>query len=74
MDYQFKKILIGFDNSASSIMAMEKAMEVCKAFNAELYVVNVKDPKNSDTDHKSIIEEQEPKIISESIFLKEKAM
>jgi len=61
MDYQFKKILIGFDNSASSIMAMEKAMEVCKAFNAELYVVNVKDPKNSDTDHKSIIEEQATK-------------
>jgi nucleotide-binding universal stress UspA family protein len=58
MNYQFKKILIGFDNSASSLMAMEKALEVCKAFGAELYVVNVKDPKHGDTDYKKIIENQ----------------
>lgn len=46
MDYKFKKILIGFDNSAASVIALQKALETCKIFNTSLYVVNVKDPKN----------------------------
>lgn len=55
MEYQFKKILIGFDNSAASLMAFEKAIVVCRAFATELYVLNVKDPKNT-VDYLEIIE------------------
>lgn len=47
MDYKFKKILIGFDNSASSVIALQKALHTCKVFNTPLYVVNVKDPKSN---------------------------
>jgi nucleotide-binding universal stress UspA family protein len=46
MEYKFKKILLGFDNSASSVIALQKALATCKIFNTMLYVVNVKDPKS----------------------------
>ncbi|MCB9252581.1 MAG: universal stress protein [Flavobacteriales bacterium] len=45
MDYKFKKILIGFDNSAASLIALEKAIKTCEAFGAELYLIHV----NNDT-------------------------
>jgi len=55
MDYKFKKIMIGFDNSASSIIALDKALEFCKAFDTGLYLVNVKDPKANGNDHTEMI-------------------
>ncbi len=46
MDYKFKKILLGYDNSAASVIALRKALQTCKIFGTCLHVVNVKDPKN----------------------------
>lgn len=46
MEYKFKKILVGFDNSTASIIALRKALYTAKIFKTGLYVVNVKDPKS----------------------------
>ena len=51
MDYKFTKILLGFDNSAASVIALQKALETCKIFNTGLYVINVRDPKTIETNH-----------------------
>jgi len=58
MDYKFKKILIGFDNSPSSFVALDKAFQSCKAFNSDLYVVNVKSSKNNEGNYIEIINEK----------------
>jgi len=52
MEYKFNKILIGFDNSEASVIALDKALETCKTFNAILHVVNVKDRKKTDNNFK----------------------
>lgn len=52
MEYKFNKILIGFDNSEASVIALNKALETCKMFNSTLHVVNVKDRKSTDNNFK----------------------
>ena len=55
MEYKFKKILIGFDNSSSSKVALDKALQTCQAFGSDLYVVNVKSSKSNEGDFKDEI-------------------
>jgi nucleotide-binding universal stress UspA family protein len=56
MEYKFKKILIGFDNSSASKIALEKALQTCKTFHSDLYVVNVKGSKSSEENFQAEIE------------------
>lgn len=58
MDYKFKKILIGFDNSRASEVALDKALQTCRAFGSDLYVVNVKTPKSTQADYSAIVNEK----------------
>ena len=58
MDYKFKKILIGFDNSRASQVALDKALQTCKAFGSDLYVVNVKTAKSTQDDFSAIVNEK----------------
>ena len=62
MDYKFKKILIGFDNSAASAIALNKALQTCKIFNTGLYVVNVKDRKSAETSYGINIQQEADKM------------
>ena len=55
MDYKFKKILIGFDNSEASKVALDKALQTCNAFGSDLYVVNVNSSKSVEADFKDEI-------------------
>lgn len=61
MDYKFQKILIGFDNSRASMVALEKALHTCRAFRSELYVVNVKNPKSTQEDFSAEVNEKAAK-------------
>ena len=58
MDYKFKKILIGYDNSRASEVALDKALQTCRAFGSDLYVVNVKTPKSTQGDYSAIVNEK----------------
>ena len=62
MDYKFKKILIGFDNSAASAIALNKALQTCKIFNTSLFVVNVKDPKSAESSYGINIQQEADKL------------
>ncbi len=55
MDYKFKKILIGYDNSRASQVAMDKALKTCRAFGSDLYVVNVKTPKSTSDNYEAVV-------------------
>ncbi len=55
MDYKFKKILIGYDNSSASEVALDKALQTCKSFGSDLYVVNVKNKNSSDSNFSDIV-------------------
>lgn len=44
MDYQFKKVLICYDDSPASHVAFDKAVAVAKAFKSELHLVYVRTP------------------------------
>ncbi len=55
MDYKFKKILVGFDNSRASEVALDKALQTARAFKSDLYVVNVKTPKSVQADFGSLV-------------------
>lgn len=52
MDYKFNKVLLGYDNSAASKVALDKALQTCKAFHSDLYVVNVISSKSNETGFK----------------------
>ncbi|MBS3914684.1 MAG: universal stress protein [Bacteroidetes bacterium] len=41
MDLKYSKILVGFDHSPSSTVALEKAMEIAKKYGGEIHVVYV---------------------------------
>lgn len=58
MDYKFKKILIGYDNSRASQVALDKALQTCRAFGSELFVVNVKTPKSTQGNFSDIVNEK----------------
>jgi len=58
MDYKFKKILIGFDNSRASLIALDKALQTCKTFGSDLYVVNVLNSKSISGDFSTIVNEK----------------
>ena len=62
MDYKFKKILLGYDNSAASVIALQKALHTCKIFNTSLSVINVKDPKNLEISYGINIQQEAEKI------------
>ncbi len=47
METTFSKILIGFDQSASSDIALRKGLELAEKFNAEVHVVYVEIPGHS---------------------------
>lgn len=55
MEYKFRKILVGFDNSGASKVALDKALQTCKVFGSDLFAVNVKNPKSIETDYKDIV-------------------
>lgn len=57
MEYKFRKILVGFDNSDASKVALDKALQTCKLFQSDLYVVHVKNSKSVDGDFKPWVEE-----------------
>ncbi|MFM9944146.1 MAG: universal stress protein, partial [Bacteroidia bacterium] len=61
MDYKFKKILIGFDNSAAAVIALNKALHTCKIFKTSLYVINVKDPKSAESGYGINIQQEADK-------------
>ncbi|MCB9251480.1 MAG: universal stress protein [Flavobacteriales bacterium] len=56
MDYTFKKILLAYDHSGASKVALEKALYTCKAFNTGLTIVNIKNAKSTDEDFRSEVE------------------
>ncbi len=58
MDYRFKKILIGYDNSRASEIALDKALQTCRSFGSELYVVNVKTKQSIQADFSAIVKEK----------------
>jgi nucleotide-binding universal stress UspA family protein len=58
MDYKFKKILIGYDDSRASQVALDKALQTCKAFGSDLYVVNVKTAKSTQGEFSAIVNEK----------------
>lgn len=41
MDVQYSKILVGFDHSAASTVALEKAIEIAQKYHGEIHVVYV---------------------------------
>jgi nucleotide-binding universal stress UspA family protein len=50
MSTEFKNILVGFDNSASSQMALQKAIDTAERFDADLTVVYVVDDKDDQSE------------------------
>lgn len=61
MEYKFTKILVGFDNSVASVMALRKALETCKIFKTALHVVNVKSPKSAESGYNINIQQEAEK-------------
>ena len=58
MDFQIKKILVGFDNSLSALVALKKAADTAQRFDSELYAVYVvrEDKGTSDEIKKAVNE------------------
>lgn len=57
MDYKFTKILLAYDDSPASLVALDKALKTCRAFRTDLYVVYVKG-KNSNNNYSAELQEK----------------
>ncbi|NUM31993.1 MAG: universal stress protein [Bacteroidetes bacterium] len=58
MDYKFTKIMLGYDDSPASLVALDKALKTCRAFKTDLYVVYVKSKNSSENNFAKQIQDK----------------
>lgn len=58
MDYKFTKILLAYDDSPASLVALDKALKTSRAFRADLFVVYVKNKNHPDKNYAAELQEK----------------
>lgn len=58
MNYKFSKVMLGYDDSPASLVALDKALKTCRAFKSDLFVVFVKSKSNSEKNYAKEIQDK----------------